>query len=163
MKVYRCLAVTKRVFKDLKNDRRTLALMFLAPLFAMFIFGVAFSGDVKNVPVTIVNADEGFAAQGSHVSLSEEIISQLDKHMLDTSVLKSTDEARKNVESGKSLAAIVFSEHFTQEVMTSPFSGEIHVIIDKSNPNVANPVLKSINCCHGHHAKNRTKNTNNHR
>jgi ABC-2 type transport system permease protein len=145
MKAYRCLAVTKRVFRDLKNDRRTLALMFLAPLFAMFIFGVAFSGDVKNVPVSIVNADEGFAAEGAHVSLSEEIISRLDKHMLDTSVLKSADEARNDVESGKSLAAIVFSEHFTQEVITSPFSGEIHVIIDKSNPNVANPVLKSIN------------------
>ncbi|MBU7022871.1 MAG: ABC transporter permease [Theionarchaea archaeon] len=145
MKVYRCLAETKRVFKDLKNDRRTPALMFLAPLFAMFVFGVAFSGDVKNVPVIIVNDDEGATVQGTYVSLSEEIISQFDRQILDISILKSADEARNNVENGKALAAIIFPEHFTQEVTTAPFSGEIDVIIDKSDLDVANPVLKSIN------------------
>ncbi|MBU7013490.1 MAG: ABC transporter permease [Theionarchaea archaeon] len=144
MKIYRCLAVTKRVFRDLKNDRRTPALMFLAPLFAMFVFGVAFSGDVKDVPVIVVNADEGSTAQGVWISLSEEIISQLDRQMLDITTLKSADEARNDVEHGRALAAIVFPEHFTQEVITASFPGEIQVIIDRSNPNVANPVLKSI-------------------
>lgn len=145
MKLYRCLAVTKRVFKDLKNDKRTLILIFLAPLFAMFVFGVAFSEDVKNVAVIVVNHDEGSTVQGAHVSLSEEIISQFDRHILEIHVLESQDEARKKVENGEALAAIVFPEHFTEEVMTAPFSGEIHVIVDKSNPNVATPVLKSIN------------------
>lgn len=145
MKVYRCLAVTKRVFRDLKNDRRTPVLMFLAPLFAMFIFGVAFSGDVKNVPVLIVNDDEGAAVQGAQILLSEKIISHLDRKILDMSTLKSADEARDTVESGKALAAIIFPEHFTEDVIAAPFPGEIHVIIDKSNLNVANPVLRSIN------------------
>jgi ABC-2 type transport system permease protein len=143
MKMYRCLAVTKRIFRDLKNDRRTPALMFVAPLFAMSVFGLAFSGEVKNVSVIVVNNDDGFIVEGTRISLSEEIISNFDEKILDISVMDTADKARKKVENGEVLAALIFPEHFTQDVMTAPL-GEIHVFIDKSNVNVANPVLKSV-------------------
>ena len=144
MKVYRCRAVTKRIFRDLKNDRRTPALIFVAPLFAMFVFGLAFSGEVKDVPVIVVNNDDGFIIQGTHISLSEEIISRLDEEIIDLRVADSVDEAQKEVEDGEVLAVIAFPEHFTEEVINSSF-GKIHVIIDKSNVNVATPVLKVVN------------------
>lgn len=144
MKIYRCLAVTRRIFRDLKNDRRTPALMVGAPLFAMVVFGLAFSGEVKDVPVIVVNNDDGFLIQGTHISLSEEIISNLDEEIIDLRVMDSADEAQKEVEEGEVLAAIVFPEHFTEEVMNSSSFGKIHVIIDKSDVNVANPVLRSV-------------------
>ena len=58
MKFYRVMAVSRRVFRDVANDKRSLVLLFLAPIFAMCIFGLAFSGDVEDVDVIIVNQDQ---------------------------------------------------------------------------------------------------------
>ena len=57
MKASRAFAVTKRVLRDLKNDRRQLALIFIAPLLVISLFGVAFTGNVKDVRVVVVNSD----------------------------------------------------------------------------------------------------------
>ena len=83
MRKARFFTVTKRVFRDLRNDKRTLALIVIAPIFVMFIFGLAFSGEVKNVKVVVVNQDQGAAAAGgSSISLSDKIISNLDREVL---------------------------------------------------------------------------------
>lgn len=63
MKLYRVLAVSRRVFRDVVNDKRTLAMLFLAPIFAMTVFGLAFSGDVEDVNTIVVNQDQGFTPQ----------------------------------------------------------------------------------------------------
>ena len=55
MNMKRILAVSKRVFMDLKNDKRSLALIIIAPLFAMTIFGLAFSGELKDVNVILAS------------------------------------------------------------------------------------------------------------
>ncbi len=70
MKLYRVLAVTKRVFSDMRNDRRTIGLILVAPILAMTVSGLAFSGDVEDVSVIIVNHDEGFYSswRGFHIS-----------------------------------------------------------------------------------------------
>jgi len=60
MNIRRALSVTKRIFRGLRNDRRTVGLMFIAPIIAMCVFGLAFSGDVKDVHVVVVNHDEGY-------------------------------------------------------------------------------------------------------
>ena len=42
MNLRRAFSITKRVFRGLKHDRRTVALIVIAPLLAMFVFGIAF-------------------------------------------------------------------------------------------------------------------------
>ncbi len=149
MKLYRCLAVMKRVFRDLINDKRTPVLMFVAPLLAMFVFGLAFSGEVRNVSVLIVNRDEGFVTNTIRVSLSEEIISHLDAETLVITVVDDKNEALQEIENGEAVAAIVFPEHLTTDFIqgTSPIleGAAIEVIIDKSNVNVASTVIKAVN------------------
>jgi ABC-2 type transport system permease protein len=84
MNLSRTIAVTKRVFKDIKNDKRTIGLIFFAPILAMFVFGLAFSGNVEDVTTIIVNHDQGFQIPGGdNLSFSNKIISNLN-----TSVLK---------------------------------------------------------------------------
>ncbi len=80
MNIRRALSVTKRIFRGLRNDKRTVALMFLAPILAMFVFGLAFSGDVKNVHVVVVNQDEGYLISPSPipVSIADKIILNFD-------------------------------------------------------------------------------------
>ncbi|AEG17620.1 ABC transporter permease [Methanobacterium paludis] len=116
MNLRRTFAVTKRVFRDIKNDKRTIALMFIAPIFAMFVFGLAFSGDVENVNVVIVNHDQGFQMpNGENVSFSDKIISNLDKKVLNIEYMNNEDKAVEKVEDGKAYAVIVFPENFTQD------------------------------------------------
>ena len=91
MNIRRALSVTKRIFLGLRSEKRTLALIFVAPIIAMFVFGLAFSGDVKDVHVVVVNNDAGFQAPGmpGKVSISEQIIANFDKDVLKVDYLNS--------------------------------------------------------------------------
>ncbi|MEI7827075.1 MAG: ABC transporter permease [Euryarchaeota archaeon] len=149
MKVSRAFAVTKRVLRDLKNDRRTLVLIFVAPLLVMTIFGVAFAGDVKDVRVIVVNNDITAASS----SLSDKIISNFDTNVLNVAYSDSESDAVAQVQNGSAYAVIVFPSHFTQSVQARA-SGQtsiaqenvtISLLADKSNVNVANPVITAVN------------------
>jgi len=151
MKLYRVFAVSRRVFGEIRNDRRTLALLFIAPIFAMFVFGLAFSGDVENVHVIIVNNDKGFTVPGgNYTSLSDEIISNLDQNTLDITMMDSEELAVSQVEAGKAYAVIVFPEKFTENVYTksknpnSPVNTRINIRADESIVNIKNAIYGTV-------------------
>jgi ABC-2 type transport system permease protein len=152
MNIRRAFSVTKRIFRGLRNDRRTVALMFIAPILAMCVFGVAFSGDVKDVHVVVVNQDEGFQPPGipTSVSISNMIISNFDKDVLKLDYVDTVEEGVQRVEKGGAYGVIVFPPNFTQDVYSriqnpsSTTSTTIQVMLDKSNVNVANAVSKAV-------------------
>ena len=149
MKASRAFAVTKRVLRDLKNDRRQLALIFIAPLLVISIFGVAFTGSVKDVRVVVVNGD---TAVGNS-SLSNKIISNFDTSVLNVAYANSESDAVGQVQNGSASAAIVFPSHFTQSVVARasgqtsvpPANTTITLLADKSNPNVSDPIIATVN------------------
>lgn len=152
MKFYRVMAVTRRVFRDVVNDKRSLAMLFLAPIFAMCVFGVAFSGDVEGVNVVIVNQDQGYTPGfGNTTYLSDEIISHLDTKVVNIENMNSTDEAREKVANGQASAVIIFPENFTRNSMLKttnssyPDNGQILIQGDDSITNVKNAILKTVN------------------
>jgi ABC-2 type transport system permease protein len=152
MNIRRAFSVTKRIFRGLRNDRRTVALMFIAPIIAMFVFGLAFSGDVKDVHVVVVNQDEGYQIPPSPVpvSISSRIISNFDTSVLKVDYADTEAEGVKRVQEGGAYGLIVFPEHFTSDIyakMQNPslsISTTIQVRLDKSNVNVANAVSKAV-------------------
>jgi len=149
MKASRAFAVTKRVLRDLKNDRRQLALIFIAPLLVISIFGVAFTGTVKDVRVVVVNGD---TAVGNS-SLSDKIISNFDTSVLNVAYSNSESDAVGQVQNGSASAAIVFPSNFTQSVVArasgqtsvAPANTTITLLADKSNPNVSDPIIAAVN------------------
>ncbi len=149
MKASRAFAVTKRVLRDLKNDRRQLALIFIAPLLVISIFGVAFTGSVKDVRVVVVNGDTGVG----NSSLSDKIISNFDTSVLNVAYANSESDAVGQVQNGSASAAIVFPSHFTQSVVArasgqtsvAPANTTITLLADKSNPNVSDPIIATVN------------------
>lgn len=152
MKFYRIMAVSRRVFRDVANDKRSLVLLFLAPIFAMCIFGLAFSGDVEDVNVIIVNQDQGFTPpMGETTYFSEKIISNLDKEVLNIQNMSNVDEARKEVKEGKSSAVIIFPEEFSKNAILKttntsyPYSAEIIIQGDDSITNIKNAIVKTVN------------------
>jgi ABC-2 type transport system permease protein len=152
MRKARFLTVTKRVFRDLKNDKRSLALIVIAPIFVMIVFGLAFGGEVKNVKVIVVNQDQGStAAAGSSISLSDRIISNLDQEVLKIEYEDDRDAALAAVENGDAYAVIFFPTDFTSSALSnindrsSASSASIELLLDKSNINVANAITKALN------------------
>jgi ABC-2 type transport system permease protein len=152
MNIRRAFSVTKRIFRGLRNDRRTVALMFIAPILAMCVFGVAFSGDVQDVHVVVVNQDEGFQPPGipAPVSISKMIISNFDKDVLKVDYVDTVEEGVQRVEKGGAYGVIVFPQNFTRDIYSriqnpsSTISTTIQVMLDKSNVNVANAVSKAV-------------------
>jgi ABC-2 type transport system permease protein len=145
------LTVTKRVFRDLKNDKRSLALIVIAPIFVMFVFGLAFGSGVKNVKVLVVNQDQGAVMAGSgSISLSEKIISNLDTEVLRLEYVDDRDAALAMVENGDAYAAIIFPADFTSEAVSGMkdlpggSTATIELQLDKSNINVANAITKAV-------------------
>ena len=144
MTLPRTLAVTKRLFREMRNDKRTLALIFLAPIFAMFVFGLAFSGEVHNIKLIIVNDDEGFTIPENitelpfinntifnlpenitHYTLSEEIISNLDQEVLDIRYEDDLDNAKEKVKNGEAYGVLYFPEHLTKNVIRRTITASI--------------------------------------
>lgn len=126
--------------------------MFLAPVVAMCVFGLAFSGDVKDVNVVVVNLDSGYHIPPSPVpiSISGAIVANLDTEVLDVDHLEDVDQAVRRVESGQAYAVIIFPEGFSQSVylkrQDSSYPGDttIRVREDMANVNVAAAVTKSV-------------------
>ncbi|MGZ4853404.1 MAG: ABC transporter permease [Halobacteriota archaeon] len=149
MKASRAFAVTKRVLRDLKNDRRQLVLIFIAPLLVISIFGVAFTGSVKDVRVVVVNGDTPVG----NSSLSDKIISNFDTSVLNVAYANTESDAVGQVQNGSASAAIVFPSHFTQFVVARasgqtsvpPANTTITLLADKSNPNVSDPIIATVN------------------
>ncbi|HYB59789.1 MAG TPA: ABC transporter permease [Candidatus Acidoferrales bacterium] len=149
MKPSRLFAVTTRVLQDLRNDRRQLALIFVAPLLVITIFGVAFTGDVKDVRVVVVNGD---TAAGSS-SLSNKVISNFDTGVLNVAYANNESDGVAQVQNGSASAVIVFPSHFTQSVAARA-AGQtsvpqenvtIKLLADKSNPNLSNAIIAAVN------------------
>ncbi|HXY87467.1 MAG TPA: ABC transporter permease [Candidatus Acidoferrales bacterium] len=149
MNIARSFAVTKRVLRDLKNDRRTLAIIFVAPILIMCIFGAAFAGDVKDVKVIVVNHDKGTPSG----SLSDKVIANFNKDILNVEYSSNESDARAQVQSGDGYAVIVFPDQFTQSVSAKALGKTsvsqedvtVRVLADKSNVNVANAIIASVN------------------
>ena len=152
MKFYRIMAVSRRVFRDVANDKRSLAMLFLAPIFAMLVFGLAFSGDVEGVNVIIINHDQGFTQTfGNTTYLSNKIINNLNTTALNIENMSNLDEAQQKVIDGKASAVIVFPENFTKNALLKtknasyPNSADITIQGDDSITNIKNTILKTVN------------------
>ena len=160
MKLSRILVITQRIFLGLKRDRRSMAMMVVAPIMAMFVFGIAFSGDVKDVDIIIVNSDAGADIPDMDLRffMSKSIINNLDEEMLEIEYLSNTEEAIEKVEKGEVYAVIEFPEDFTETLMRliaqnsnsnstipqSSVSTQIIIHSDNSNVNVANSIVQAV-------------------
>ncbi len=151
MNLKRVLAVSKRVFMDLKNDRRSLGLIVFAPLFAMAIFGLAFSGELKDVNVIIVNQDMGMDIPIiGQVVFADNVVSNIDTETLAIEYQSDLDTALESLENGEVWAVIFFPENYTANTIAcmNPLingSSNIDLYIDMSNVNVAESIIMETN------------------
>ncbi|MDD1652724.1 MAG: ABC transporter permease [Methanomicrobiales archaeon] len=136
----------------MRHDWRALLMMFITPMIGIVVFGVAFSGDVRDVQVVVVNQDEGYQIPPSTVpvSLADAIIANCDTDVLRIREVATEEEALDRVRNGKAYGLIVFSSTFTSDVYskaldpTLPINPTIRLELDKSNVTVANSITKAV-------------------
>ncbi|MDR2967705.1 MAG: ABC transporter permease [Methanobacteriaceae archaeon] len=150
MNFKRAFAVTKRVFKNVKNDKRTLGLMLFAPILVMLVFGVAFSGDISDVNVIIVNNDQGLETPNGTISLSKDIISNLNTTVMTMRYMDNEKSAITLVENGEEYAVIIFPKNFTTNAYSgfnnSQKSSNTYITLkgDDTIPNIKNTIQGDI-------------------
>ena len=155
MNIQRTMAVSRKVLRSLKHDRRTAGFLILMPIFMIAIFGYTFGGQVEGVDVYVVNLDKGTAGG----SLSEMMIAHLQNdstiHIIEIKTGDSSadplGEAREEVEAGHAWAVIYFPENFTRDVaayviapLPKPSPVQLNIILDASNFNIAQAVQASV-------------------
>lgn len=145
--------VTKKIFWSLRHDRRSLALILFAPIMAMFVFGIAFSGEVNGVDIVIVNHDQGYFIPQFNMTmkLSEDVISNLDSGTVKITFVDDYDKAVERVRSGDDYSMAYFPENFTKSLVVPLMehgkqveNGTLQIRSDQSNVNVASAVLKAF-------------------
>ncbi len=134
----RILAIAGRIIAQFRRDHRTLALLFIAPILVMTLFGYVFrSQEDQTIKVALVNEDRPPAGQSS---LTGPIIDSLKSNNNLVLVPLNRDEATNAVRDGSQKVALIFGPNFTQNFATD-HKGTIGVLVEGSNPGQASSAL----------------------
>jgi len=149
----RTMAITRKVLRSLKHDRRTVGFLVLMPVFMIAIFGYTFGGEVKGVEVYVIDLDDG---EGG-LDLTDLIISHLEEDgTLEIKEIVTSSSAqdpiaygRSKVEGGSAWACIVFPAGFSGDVLAraggnSSVSASITLFLDGSSTNIMQSVMSAV-------------------
>ena len=142
----RITAVSGRVFKQFGRDRQTLAMVVIMPILFMFVFGITLSGEIKNIPISIEIADEGFIHPETHeeINFSEMIRDLLLENEGVEIQFTSYTEGRTQVDKNNFVASILFPLNFTADLVTDK-NTSIIIYIDGTKPQIKMTVYNAIN------------------
>ena len=73
--------------------------------------------NTSNIPVAVSSYDKGTYLDGKHINSAEDVMDNLENNKsLDFKIIKSPDNAKEGVKSGKYYAAIIFEDGFTDNM-----------------------------------------------
>jgi len=134
MSGHRVAAITRRLMQQFRRDRRTLALLFVAPIVILALLGYMIRGSSSTPAVGIANEDQGplgamFASALEHSSL------------ISASTIQAPDGDAK-LKDGSLAAYIVFPSDFSQRAQAGTIAPEVH--LEGSQPGTSVPVLQAL-------------------
>jgi ABC-2 type transport system permease protein len=130
----RVAAITKRLLEQFRRDRRTLALLFVAPIVILGLLGYLIRGSASAPAVGIANGDQG--------PLGATVVAALAKSSgISTTTVQASDGDSKLKD--ESLAAyIVFPPDFSSQARAGTIAPEVH--LEGSQPGTVAPVLQAL-------------------
>lgn len=146
----RTMAIAFRTMNQFRRDRRTIALMSIVPIVIMLIFGLAFSGEVRNVPVIIDNQDVLYTNPFPPISL------HLGPNITDNLVADdgvdvtfgNYDQGIDSVELGAVYAAVLipanFSELVVRMLIGENVTVQLYVYIDATKPTIRASIMSTL-------------------
>ena len=134
MSGHRVAAITRRLLQQFRHDRRTLALLFVAPLVILSLLGYLIRGGTSAPDVGIANQDQGPA--GTTVA------SALEKSTKVHAITINAADGDAKLKDGSLVAYIVFPPDFSQLAQQGTVTPEIH--LEGSQPGAQAPVLQAL-------------------
>lgn len=134
MSGHRVAAITGRLLHQFRRDRRTLALLFVAPIVILSLLGYMIRGSASTPAVGIDNQDQGPAGATLSTSLEH-------SGRISASTIKASDGDTK-LKDGSLVAYIVFPADFSQQAQQGTVAPEIH--LEGSQPGTQAPVVQAL-------------------
>jgi ABC-2 type transport system permease protein len=139
LQLNRFFLVVVKEFRHVVRNRRVLLISLLMPAFVMMLVGYAFSGDIKHVPLAIVDED----GTPSSRALADLLRSTDTFRVAYTAVDRNQAEAF--VRSGKVKAAMIIPDGFEKDIKMG--RATVYLILDGSDPviaGMAGPALEAM-------------------
>jgi ABC-2 type transport system permease protein len=130
----RVAAITKRLLQQFRRDRRTLALLFVAPIVILGLLGYLIRGSASAPAVGIANGDQGPLGAMVAAALSR-------SSGISTTAIQATD-GDSRLKDGSLAAYIVFPSDFSSQAQAGTFAPEVH--LEGSQPGSIAPVLQAL-------------------
>jgi ABC-2 type transport system permease protein len=131
MSMPRVLAITGRIIAQFRHDHRSLALVFIVPIFVMSLLGyVLRAQENSTVNVALVNEDNPGAGQAR---LSDTVIQALKSNANLMIAEMTRGQAENAVRDGTERVALVFPQDFTRSLLDKR-KASVQAIVEGSNP-----------------------------
>jgi ABC-2 type transport system permease protein len=134
MSRHRIAAITRRLLQGFRRDRRTLALLFVAPIVILGLLGYLMRGSSSSPAVGIANEDSG--------PLGVIVMDALrhSSHITTTDITSRDGDAK--LKDGSLVAYIVLPSDFSQKAQSGSVSPEVH--LEGSQPGEDSPVIQAL-------------------
>jgi ABC-2 type transport system permease protein len=134
MSGHRIAAITRRLLQGFRRDRRTLALLFVAPIVILGLLGYLMRGSSSSPNVGIANEDSGPLGAVVADALRHS------SHINTSDVSAADGDAR--LKDGSLVAYIVLPADFSRQAQAGTVAPEVH--LEGSQPGQAAPVLQAL-------------------
>jgi len=134
MSGHRVAAITRRLLQQFRRDRRTLALLFVAPLVILGLLGYMIRGSSSSPAVGVANQDQG--------PLGAMFVSALERSSLITATTIQASDGDARLKDGSLVAYIVFPVDFSSRAQAGTIAPEVH--LEGSQPGTSAPVLQAL-------------------
>jgi ABC-2 type transport system permease protein len=134
MSGHRVAAITRRLLQQFRRDRRTLALLFVAPLVILGLLGYLIRGSSSSPAVGIANEDTG--------PLGAMFTSALERSSLISATAIQASDGDARLKDGSLVSYIVFPSDFSSSAQAGTIAPEVH--LEGSQPGTSGPVLQAL-------------------
>jgi ABC-2 type transport system permease protein len=134
MSGHRVAAITRRLLQQFRRDRRTLALLFVAPLVILGLLGYLIRGSSSSPAVGIANEDTG--------PLGAMLASALERSSLISATTIQAPDGDPKLKDGSLVAYIVFPSDFSSRAQAGTIAPDVH--LEGSQPGTSGPVLQAL-------------------
>jgi ABC-2 type transport system permease protein len=134
MSGHRISAITRRLLQQFRRDRRTLALLFVAPVVILGLLGYLIRGSASSPAVGIANQDQGPIGTAVAAALTRSTV-------ISTTAINASDGDAK-LKDGSLTAYIVLPADFSKQAQAGTIAPEVH--LEGSQPGTTAPVLQAL-------------------
>ena len=127
-------AIAYKETLQIVRDRRTLAMMLAMPLMQLMLFGFAVGTTVAHIPTVVVDQ----ARDADSRALIQSFVNTT--YFDVTGYLDAPSDARESIDVGRAKVGIIIAPDFSAD-MRGGHGGRVQVLIDGSDPNVAQTAL----------------------